>query len=339
MKLIEYLKDKLLFIITNIILFFIIATIMTLSRVSFIIIFLVFLIWFVPITSYILIEFITHKRYYNELIDTNESLDKKYLISEVIKEPQFIEGKIVHNILKDSNRNMQEHVKLYKNMQNEYREYIETWVHEVKTPIASMMLIAENYEDDIPKTMKYEIKKVENYIEQVLYYSKSNEVGSDYIIKEFNLEKVVKKVIKRNSNDFINKKIRIEIDGINEKVYSDSKWTEFILNQIIGNSLKYSKCEYGIISIYTKKNKNNIVLCIEDNGVGISEKDINRVFEKGFTGENGRVFGKSTGIGLYLCKKLCNKLGLGIKLESIKNKGTKVSIVFPLDKKYTYSDN
>ena len=335
MKLIEYLNDKLFFIIVNIILFLMISSIMILSKVPLIIIFLVFVIWFLPVISYMLIEYVKYKRYYNELIEITNNLDKKYLISEVIKEPEFIEGKIVYSILKDSNRNMQEHVKLYKNMQSEYREYIETWVHEVKTPIASMMLIAENYEDEIPISMKYEIKKIEDYIDQVLYYSRSNEVSSDYIIKSFNLEKSIRNVIKKNASNFINKKISIDIENVNEEVYSDPKWVEFILNQIIGNSIKYSKSSKGKISIYSIKKQNNITLYIKDNGEGISEKDISRVFEKGFTGENGRKFGKSTGIGLYLCKKLCEKLGLAIGLTSKKNEGTEISIVFPISKIYT----
>lgn len=335
MKLIEYLNDKLFFIIVNIILFLMISSIMILSKVPLIIIFLVFVIWFLPVISYMLIEYVKYKRYYNELIEITNNLDKKYLISEVIKEAEFIEGKIVYSILKDSNRNMQEHVKLYKNMQSEYREYIETWVHEVKTPIASMMLIAENYEDEIPISMKYEIKKIEDYIDQVLYYSRSNEVSSDYIIKSFNLEKSIRNVIKKNASNFINKKISIDIENVNEEVYSDPKWVEFILNQIIGNSIKYSKSSKGKISIYSIKKQNNITLYIKDNGEGISEKDISRVFEKGFTGENGRKFGKSTGIGLYLCKKLCEKLGLAIGLTSKKNEGTEISIVFPISKIYT----
>ena len=335
MKLIEYLNDKLFFIIVNIILFLMISSIMILSKVPLIIIFLVFVIWFLPVISYMFIEYVKYKRYYNELIEITNNLDKKYLISEVIKEPEFIEGKIVYSILKDSNRNMQEHVKLYKNMQSEYREYIETWVHEVKIPIASMMLIAENYEDEIPISMKYEIKKIEDYIDQVLYYSRSNEVSSDYIIKSFNLEKSIRNVIKKNASNFINKKISIDIENVNEEVYSDPKWVEFILNQIIGNSIKYSKSSKGKISIYSIKKQNNITLYIKDNGEGISEKDISRVFEKGFTGENGRKFGKSTGIGLYLCKKLCEKLGLAIGLTSKKNEGTEISIVFPISKIYT----
>ncbi|WP_334302799.1 ATP-binding protein [Romboutsia hominis] len=173
---------------------------------------------------------------------------------------------------------------------------------------------------------------MENYIDQVLYYSRSNDVSKDYIIKNFNLERIIRCVIRKNASDFINKRIGIDIKEINFNVYSDEKWVEFILNQIINNAIKYSKESEGKVSINAVKNKNNIILSIKDNGVGINEKDIDRVFEKGFTGENGRIFGKSTGIGLYLCKKLCDKLGLGINIVSKQQEGTEIRIIFPVGK-------
>lgn len=332
MSVYEYLKQRTLFFIVNIVLFLITASIMLFVKVNISIITMMFLIWFTPISIYILMEMIKHKKYYDELVSIGENLDKKYLISEVISEPEFIEGKLVYNILKSSNRNMQEHVKYFKNMQSEYQEYIETWVHEIKTPIASLMLIMENHEDNIPNSMKYEVKKIENYIDQVLYYSRSNDVSKDYIIKKFNLERIIRCAIRKNASDFINKRIGIDIKEINFNVYSDEKWIEFILNQIINNAIKYSKESEGKVSINAVKNKNNIILSIKDNGVGINEKDIDRVFEKGFTGENGRIFGKSTGIGLYLCKKLCDKLGLGINIVSKQQEGTEIRIIFPVGK-------
>ena len=145
---------------------------------------------------------------------------------------------------------------------------------------------------------------------------------------------IVNKVIKRNSKVLIEKKIKIETLGLDKTVYTDSKWIEFIINQIVSNSIKYidnNKIE-SVIKFYTRSIGENIVLYIEDNGIGMNERDVIKAFEKGYTGENGRRFGKSTGIGLYLCKKLTKKLGLGINLESTIKKGTKVSIVFPINK-------
>ena len=122
----------------------------------------------------------------------------------------------------------------------------------------------------------------------------------------------------------------IDIEAVEGTAYSDEKWLEFIVNQLIGNAIKYTRERDGKVIIHTIRNENNIVLTIEDNGIGIIDKDINRVFEKGFTGENGRKFGSSTGIGLYLCKKLAEQLGLGLTLTSKVGEGTKVRITFPL---------
>jgi signal transduction histidine kinase len=332
MKLSEYLKDKIVFLIINLLLFFIILIGLLATNISYQIIFIIFIIWFAPFITYILMDFIKKRKYYDELIGICENLDKKYLLSEVIEKPKNIEEQIIYDILKDTNHSMRDNINYYKNMQDDYKEYIETWVHEIKTPIASTMLFIENNADTIPSQIKSEIQKIEGYVEQVLYYSRSNDVNKDYIVKEFNLENIIRKVIRKNAKDCISKRISIDVKNIDNIVYSDPKWIEFIINQILINSIKYSKSENPNIKIDSKLNKNNIVLTIKDNGVGISEKDVNRVFEKGFTGENGRQYSKSTGIGLYLCKKLCNKLGLNIHLTSKKHEGTTVSIVFPASK-------
>ena len=332
MRITDYLKDRVLFLLINFILFIITNGIMLLIGLEPPTIIIIFLIWFLPLIFYIISEFIKEKRFYDELNSTMESLDKKYLLSEVIKEPDFIEGKLLYEVLRQANKEMHEHVKKYRDMEMEYREYIETWVHEITTPIASTMLIIENNENEVTNNINYEIKKIEEYIEQVLYYSRSNNVSKDYIIREINLADFVRTVVKKNSRDFINKRISIQLEDTEGIVYSDGKWLSFILNQIIGNALKYSKGKGGWVKIYTERNENNIILTLEDNGIGIIDKDINRVFEKGFTGENGRKLGKSTGIGLYLCNKLCDQLGLGLKLSSQEGQGTKVSITFPLSK-------
>ncbi|MCG4544872.1 ATP-binding protein, partial [Clostridium perfringens] len=152
------------------------------------------------------------------------------------------------------------------------------------------------------------------------------------IIKEMSLSSCVNKVLNNNADSLIKKRVKISLGDLEKQVYSDSKWIEFILGQIISNSIKYMNKEHKELKIYCNENSKYVILNIEDNGAGISEKDISRVFDKGFTGENGRKFGKSTGIGLYLCKKLCKKLGLDIKLISEEGKFTRVSIIFPINK-------
>ena len=332
MSIIEFIKERMIFLIINLIMFLLVAILMKIVKVSINIILILFLIWFGPILIYMFLEFIKYRRYLNNLINTVENLDRKYLLPEVIEEPRFQEARIINDVLKQCNKSMHEKVKHYKDEQIEYREYIETWVHEIKTPIASAKLILENDNSNLSERINYEMKRVEGFIEQVLYYARSSDVSKDYIIKEFSLRSVVMKSVKSNSRDFINKNIKLDIRGIEGNIFSDEEWVEFIINQIIINAVKFSIPNEGKVSIYSKVNENNIILTIEDNGVGINEKDIDRVFEKGFTGENGRKFGKSTGIGLYLCKKLCDKLGIGISLNSKENIGTKVNIVFPQGK-------
>ena len=204
------------------------------------------------------------------------------------------------------------------------------WIHEVKTPIATSKILIENNKATITKSIEEELDKVENYTEQALFYARSNAVEKDYIITKTNLKDIVNGAILKNKTNLINERITLELNDLEQEVYTDSKWATFIVNQIIQNSAKYSKENNKKIEIYAKKKNDKIILYIKDNGIGIKKGEITRVFEKGFTGENGRIIGKkSTGIGLYLCKKLCDKLGLGIELNSEKNKGTEVRIIFP----------
>ena len=335
MRITDYIKDKGLFVAINLLVFVIVSSFIYSTDGALVIIFLLFCVRFLPLFTYIIIEYIKFRRYFTTVENTLENLDKKYLLPELIKEANFIEGEEINYILKILSRDMHENVNYYKNMQEEYREYIEMWVHEIKTPIASTKLLIENNNNEVTRKINSQMDKIENFVEQVLYYSRSDEVGKDYIIKEINLSQVVKSVVKRNQRDFISKRISLQLDNLDEVIYSDTKWVEFILNQIVGNAIKYSKGKDDKIKIESKKVENAVVLTVEDNGVGIIERDLNRVFEKGFTGENGRKFGKSTGIGLYLCKKLCDKMGLGLHIDSKINEGTKVSIVFPRIEKFS----
>lgn len=332
----EFFREKLGFLCVNLALFVFVSIVMVLIDVSIVIVFIMFCIWFIPILSYMLMELLEQKRYYDEIISILDSLEKKYLLPEVIDEPDFLQGKKFNSILSEVSRDMNEQVKYYRDKENDYREYIETWVHEIKTPIASTRLIIENNEGPTTDKIKNQINRVEGFIEQVLYYSRSNDVSKDYIINSFNLKTSVMSVVKRNSRDFISKKIKLDMKDLEKTVYSDTKWVEFIVNQIISNAIKYSKNSDAKVSIYAVERNSSVVLTIEDNGVGIVHRDINRVFDKGFTGENGRIFGKSTGIGLYLCKNLCDKLGLGLELQSKAQEGTKVNIIFPQGKLHNF---
>lgn len=192
-------------------------------------------------------------------------------------------------------------------------------------------MIVENNKNEVTKSIDEELDKVENYIEQALYYARSNTVEKDYYVKKVNLKDIVNESIKKNKNVLIHEKISVNVHDLDLKVNTDNKWIIFILNQIIQNSIKYKKQDRNLeIEIYAKQGKENAILYIKDNGIGIKKGEITRVFEKGFTGTNGRLIGKkSTGIGLYLCKNLCNKLGIAIELNSVENEETQIRLVFP----------
>lgn len=192
-------------------------------------------------------------------------------------------------------------------------------------------MIIENNKTSVTKSIDEELQRIENYIEQALFYARSNTVEKDYYIKKVKLRDIVYESIKKNKNVLIQEKVSMNLHDLDLEVNTDSKWIGFILNQIIGNSIKYKKIDSHLeIEIYAKQGKENVILYIKDNGIGIKEGEVTRVFEKGFTGTNGRLAGKkSTGIGLYLCKNLCNKLGIQIELNSGQDEGTKVQLIFP----------
>lgn len=283
--------------------------------------------FFIPL----IMEFVIKYRYYKSAFRALDELDKKSLLPEMLSDGGFMESEFQQEMLTQCGKSMNDQIAEYGRSVREYREYIEMWVHEIKTPIASGKLLAENNPGAATASMSEELDKIEAYVEQALYYAKSSSVEKDYIIREVSLKQVLNAVIRRNSKDCIHRNIRLRMENIDLSVYSDPKWMEFILNQLFINTVKYMElsAKEKSISITAKENPNNILLSIQDNGVGIGEKDIDRVFEKGYTGENGRRFGKSTGMGLYLCNKLSGKLGIGLSLTSHPGKGTCVTLLFP----------
>lgn len=332
MSFIDYIKEKLILLVFNLLIFLLLAFFVMLYNKSIMFLVVITLIWIFPIFTFILSDYFKKASFYKKLINNMEALDKKYLLSAVTDEPNFIEGKILYEVLKDTNKSMNENVNKYKYLQREYREYIETWIHEVKTPIASSKLIIENNQNPATLSIKEEIEKIEEFVDQSLFYSRSNSVDRDYIVKAFNIQDAIYTTVKKNSKYFIQNNIKLNIENVSYTVYSDTKWIQFILNQIIINAIKYRASKKPTITVYGKENPNNINIYIVDNGIGIDEKDIPSVFNKGFTGVNGRNFEKSTGMGLYLSKKLAEKLNLNITLSSNEGIGTNVCITFPKSK-------
>ncbi len=267
-----------------------------------------------------------------------ERLEKKTLLCSMMPVPNSPETEIMDEILRISQKNMNDEISKYMRISKEYREYIEMWIHEVKTPIAAAKLIMQNQDNEVSSSVMEELTSIEDYVEQALYYARSNDVSKDYMVKTCNLQDIVNEVIRRNRKYFIQRKIGLQLNNLDQVIYTDSKWVEFILHQVVGNAIKYTN-EDANIQFYAETRSNQVILYIEDNGVGISEKDLPRVFEKGYTGKNGRQLKTATGMGLYLCKKLCTKLNLAIAIISKEGEGTTVHIVFPVSKISFLYDN
>lgn len=331
MKLIEYIKEKFVFMVINIVMTLSGVVILKALKVDTYAIVFISILNLIGVFSCYIYDYFNRKKYYDNLFKNLDGLDKKYFIAEILESGDFIESNIIYSVLEECTKSMKDEVADLKKNINDYKEYIETWVHEIKTPIASARLILENDEGYINKSVLEEIEKVEGFIEQVLFYARSSTVERDYIIKKIPLKNSINSVIRKNANILIEKRVKIQLEDIEKKVYCDSKWIEFILQQIISNSVKYMDKDEKYIKIRCLEKDKNIILKILDNGIGISEKSIEKVFEKGYTGENGRKYNNSTGMGLYLCKKLCLKLGLGISIKSKLGVGTEVTIVFPIN--------
>ena len=185
------------------------------------------------------------------------------------------------------------------------------------------------FDDAKDKISKKELDKIDNYIDQVLYYARSNTTEKDYFVKELDLSSVIHNVLLKYRDYLLEQKIKITTTNLEKKIYTDEKWLQFVISQIIQNSIKYMDKSKKEIIITGEETKENITLTITDNGCGIKESDISRVFEKGFTGSN-RGKESSTGIGLYLAKKICVELGLTISIQSIYKEKTTVKIIFPI---------
>lgn len=280
------------------------------------------------------IEFWKMKHYYLELTERMELLDKKYFIAEMLEKGKRQEEVLNQKILWEAEKSMIEQVNNYKFANQEYKDYIELWIHEVKLPIAAGKMIIENHRNKITEDIEEELNKIEEYTEQALFYARSNYVEKDYFIRSIELVEIIHTLMIQNKKMLLRKKARINLHDLNVKVFSDSKWLLFILNQILANSIKYADKEYLELEIYAEEEKENRKLFFRDNGAGISKEEIGKVFEKGFTGKRGRNFAgnyqnKATGIGLYLCKKLCKKLEHGIDIKSEEGIGTVLWITFP----------
>lgn len=269
-------------------------------------------------------------RFYRDMEGRLDALNEKYLLAEVMVEPGFPEGEFLFSTARTMGSSMAEAVGDARRDMGEYREYIETWIHEVKTPIAAARLCLENHPGPLADSVEDSLFQIEGYVEQALFYARSGAVDRDYAVRALPLNQAVSAALRRYARPLIEAGFRVEPGELDAVVFSDGKWVEFILGQLISNSLKY-RSSSPKLTFSQEVKLDGVVLSLLDNGPGIPPEDLPRVFDKGFTGTNGRRLStRSTGLGLYLCKKLCARLGLGLSLSRPPGGGTLAALTFPL---------
>ena len=329
MKIVEYLKDRVKYIVV----FIIIISIIDIYLFA-IDIFkhqyeeLLYLNFLILIISFIffIVDYINLKNKYKDIIrclEVNEDIDT-YLISGKSVEDNIMKG-IIENLKSKNN----EEVKEYRKSLKELDEYIAKWVHEIKIPISALDIITDrlnSIEDSID--IKNQIAKINFLVNSILYSSRSSSMFEDIFFNKVNLDKIVKSSIKNNSFLLIKNNIEVMLNNLDYAVFTDIKCISYILDQIINNAIKYSK-QKGKIEFSAKNIENGVVFSIKDYGIGIEKEDIDRVFDKGFTGMNGRNrLYKSTGMGLYFAKNMIDKLGHKIEVSSKKDEYTIFNIYF-----------
>lgn len=334
MKLSKFLKDKLFVIISFISVYIIILLMFLAFRLDNSLIIVTSILLLSLLIIILIIEYLKKYKFYNNLLENIKNLDKAYLVLETLEEPEFYEGELLYQAFYEINKSMNDKVKDLEIQVSDFKEYIEMWIHEVKIPISSLTLMNHNNKQ-IDKRYEEQLKKIENYVEQVLYYVRSENAHQDYLIKEIKLSKVINNIALKNKDDLLANNIDLIVNNINYKILSDAKWLEFILNQIVNNSIKYKRnINNSYLKIEAFDFSDKLILEIKDNGIGIKKEDLPKVFEKSFTGYNGRIISKSTGMGLFIVKNLCEKLGHQIKIESVQNKYTTVKIIIAKNKFY-----
>lgn len=267
---------------------------------------------------YALIRFFRYRSHYivlSRILEPDEVPDDVYpkAVSGIEEELYRIICSLQSSLLSIKEENEQ--------AQRDMIDYYTVWVHQIKTPIAAMKLHLENEESELSGKMQADLFHIEQYVEMVLAYLRISSDETDYCFRQYDIDTLLKKVIRRYAAEFIERNLSMDYKPVNMHAVTDEKWLCFVFEQVLSNALKYTPS--GTISIYAYDED---TICIEDTGIGIAPEDLPRIFENGFTGYNGRLSPQASGLGLYLCKKICRELNHDIRAESTLNKGTKILI-------------
>lgn len=327
MRFYNYLKDQIFAIVLNLIFMIILVLFLLSAGNSVDTVFLILFVWAAVLVLYLLLGFYQRKKYVSRLEQLSESLKEKYLIAELMECPSRSDDAVFYKLLKQAGKSMMEQIAAAQREQKDYKEYIEQWIHEAKTPVTAIKLFCENQKTPEIKPLLAELEKLNQYLEQTLYYARSEHTEKDYLIRETVLSDVVHQAVAENKQQLMMNHVGIEVEDCDTTAYTDQKWIVFILTQLINNAIKY-RGQNPVISFMITSHNDHVILAVHDNGIGISAADLPRIFDKGFTGSNGRINNHSTGLGLYLCRRLCDRLDIGLTVASDEGRGTTFELAF-----------
>ncbi len=255
----------------------------------------------------------------HQLLENNKKLSTDLM--EYFPEIKSMDDEDYQQIIKLMRQEQKKRSTQYNMKYADMVEYYTIWAHQIKTPIAAMSLKLQNEDSKLSRSIAEDLSRIEQYVEMVLMFLRLDSDYTDYVIQQYNLDGIVKDAVKKFAPQFIRKKIRLDYQALDITVLTDEKWLAFVIEQVLSNALKYTPS--GVISIYLENPK---ILCIKDTGIGIAPEDLSRIFDKGYTGYNGRSDKKASGIGLYLCRRICTNLGHTITAQSIPDEGTTIRI-------------
>ncbi|WP_300845467.1 HAMP domain-containing sensor histidine kinase [uncultured Acetatifactor sp.] len=286
------------------------------------------LVWAILFLAVQAVDFLKCRGRLLELEAILEGLDQKHLFAECLPRPETARERALFGLMRRAGKGAVEAVSDARAAQREYREYIESWVHEIKTPITAARLICRGADSVLRRKLITELSQIENHVERALFYARAESPEQDFLIRQSSLEAIAAEAIEQHRSLLIQSGVRIETQGLEQMVYTDGKWACFLLGQLLQNAVRYRNPE-PVIVLAAKPLGRQVQLTVSDNGLGIPAQELPRIFDRGFTGSNGRARGGSTGMGLYLCRKLAAMLEIRLEARSLEGQGTAVILTFP----------
>lgn len=274
------------------------------------------------------IDFMKCRTRLDELESIMAGLDKKYLFAECVPKAQNAYERKLLELFRRAGRHMVQAVSDAEAAQREYREYVESWVHEIKTPITAAGLICRSANPEMRRKLSPELAQIEAHVERALFYARAESPEKDFIVRQTDLAEITAQALNQHRTLLIQSGMKVDTDCLSKTVYTDRKWATFIVGQLLQNAARY-RSEQSVLILQAKQIGQQVQLIVQDNGIGIPAHELPRIFDRGFTGSNGRSRGGSTGMGLYLCRKLANCLQIDLQIISEVGTGTQVSLTFP----------